>query len=159
MRIRTPADLGAFIRDSRTKLRLDQESLADKVGVSLKLPKNVSKWQKTRSDYMQRSNGVGMKCFSGAPHQQFPGVHRNIHTQKDSFLPTIRLGYPRDDCGNLDAAAGSLCLDSTWTSPFRALLWKHRRMVDLPGRALACSLVGEKSSFSKARPARLVPGS
>ena len=34
MRIRTPADLGALIRDSRTKLGLDQKSLAEKVGVS-----------------------------------------------------------------------------------------------------------------------------
>jgi HTH-type transcriptional regulator / antitoxin HipB len=34
MRIRTPADLGALIRDHRTKLGLDQKSLAQKVGVS-----------------------------------------------------------------------------------------------------------------------------
>jgi HTH-type transcriptional regulator / antitoxin HipB len=34
MRIRTPIDLGAIIRDRRTKLRLDQKSLAAKVGVS-----------------------------------------------------------------------------------------------------------------------------
>lgn len=34
MRIRTPADLGALIRDRRTKLRFDQKSLAAKVGVS-----------------------------------------------------------------------------------------------------------------------------
>src|SRR5438876_12446114 len=34
MRIRTPADLGALIRDRRTKLGLDQRSLAQKVGVS-----------------------------------------------------------------------------------------------------------------------------
>jgi HTH-type transcriptional regulator / antitoxin HipB len=34
MRIRTPADLGALIRDRRTKLRLDQKSLAAKAGVS-----------------------------------------------------------------------------------------------------------------------------
>ena len=34
MRIRTPAELGALIRDYRTRLRLDQKSLADKVGVS-----------------------------------------------------------------------------------------------------------------------------
>ena len=34
MRIRTPTDLGAIIRDSRKKLRLDQKSLADKIGVS-----------------------------------------------------------------------------------------------------------------------------
>src|SRR5258708_32141915 len=34
MRIRTPADLGALIRDSRTKLGLDQKSLAEKAGVS-----------------------------------------------------------------------------------------------------------------------------
>ena len=34
MRIRTPIDLGAVIRDRRTKLGLTQESLAAKVGVS-----------------------------------------------------------------------------------------------------------------------------
>jgi HTH-type transcriptional regulator / antitoxin HipB len=34
MRIRTPTDLGALIRDRRTKLDLDQKSLAAKVGVS-----------------------------------------------------------------------------------------------------------------------------
>ena len=34
MRIRTPADIGALIRDHRTKLGLDQKSLAQKVGVS-----------------------------------------------------------------------------------------------------------------------------
>lgn len=34
MRIRTPVDLGAVIRDRRTKLGLDQKSLAAKVGVS-----------------------------------------------------------------------------------------------------------------------------
>jgi len=34
MRVRTPADLGALIRDHRTKLSLNQKSLAQKVGVS-----------------------------------------------------------------------------------------------------------------------------
>jgi HTH-type transcriptional regulator / antitoxin HipB len=34
MRIRTPIDLGAAIRDRRIKLGLDQKTLADKVGVS-----------------------------------------------------------------------------------------------------------------------------
>lgn len=34
MRIRTPADLGALIRDHRIRLGLDQRSLAHKVGVS-----------------------------------------------------------------------------------------------------------------------------
>jgi HTH-type transcriptional regulator / antitoxin HipB len=34
MRIRTPTDLGALIRDYRTKLRLEQKSLAQRVGVS-----------------------------------------------------------------------------------------------------------------------------
>ncbi len=34
MRIRTPVDLGALIRDRRTKLGLDQKALAEKVGVS-----------------------------------------------------------------------------------------------------------------------------
>lgn len=34
MRIRTPGDLGALIRDRRTKLDLDQKALADKIGVS-----------------------------------------------------------------------------------------------------------------------------
>ena len=34
MLIRTPIDLGALIRDRRRRLRLDQKSLAEKVGVS-----------------------------------------------------------------------------------------------------------------------------
>lgn len=34
MRIRTPTDLGALIRDRRNRLGLDQKSLAAKVGVS-----------------------------------------------------------------------------------------------------------------------------
>jgi len=34
MRIRTPADLGALIRNTRKKLRLDQSTLAQKIGVS-----------------------------------------------------------------------------------------------------------------------------
>lgn len=34
MRIRTPAELGALIRDQRTRLGIDQKSLAQKVGVS-----------------------------------------------------------------------------------------------------------------------------
>jgi HTH-type transcriptional regulator / antitoxin HipB len=34
MRIRTPADLGALIRDHRIKLGIDQRSLSQKVGVS-----------------------------------------------------------------------------------------------------------------------------
>jgi len=34
MPIRTPADLGALIRDHRTRLGLDQKSLAQKVGFS-----------------------------------------------------------------------------------------------------------------------------
>lgn len=34
MRIRTPAELGALIRERRKELGLDQKSLADKVGVS-----------------------------------------------------------------------------------------------------------------------------
>jgi HTH-type transcriptional regulator/antitoxin HipB len=34
MRIRTPTDLGAVIRDRRIKLQLDQKSLAVKAGVS-----------------------------------------------------------------------------------------------------------------------------
>jgi HTH-type transcriptional regulator/antitoxin HipB len=34
MRIRTPADLGTLIRCTRKKLRLDQSTLAKKIGVS-----------------------------------------------------------------------------------------------------------------------------
>ena len=36
MRIRTATDLGAFIRERRTKLRMDQIALAKKAGTSLK---------------------------------------------------------------------------------------------------------------------------
>jgi len=43
MRIRTPAELGALIRDHRTRLRLDQKSLAEKVGVSRQWIVNVEK--------------------------------------------------------------------------------------------------------------------
>lgn len=34
MRIRTPADLGTLIRNTRKKLRLDQSTLAKQIGVS-----------------------------------------------------------------------------------------------------------------------------
>jgi HTH-type transcriptional regulator/antitoxin HipB len=34
MRIRTPADLGTLIRNTRKRLRLDQSTLAKKIGVS-----------------------------------------------------------------------------------------------------------------------------
>jgi len=34
MLIRTPADLGAFIRDRRKQLKLDQAALAKRIGVS-----------------------------------------------------------------------------------------------------------------------------
>lgn len=34
MRIRTPTDLGAAIRDRRTKIGMDQKTLASQVGVS-----------------------------------------------------------------------------------------------------------------------------
>jgi len=34
MRIRTPVDLGALIRDRRIALGMDQKALADKIGVS-----------------------------------------------------------------------------------------------------------------------------
>lgn len=36
MRIRTAADLGAFIRERRTKLGMDQSDLAEKAGTSRK---------------------------------------------------------------------------------------------------------------------------
>ncbi len=36
MRIRTPADLGAFIRERRTKLGMDQIALTKKAGTSRK---------------------------------------------------------------------------------------------------------------------------
>lgn len=34
MRVRTPADLGAVIRDRRRQLKLDQAALAERIGVS-----------------------------------------------------------------------------------------------------------------------------
>lgn len=36
MKIRTPADLGAVIRDRRQQLKLDQAGFAEKIGVSRK---------------------------------------------------------------------------------------------------------------------------
>jgi HTH-type transcriptional regulator/antitoxin HipB len=52
MRVRTPAELGALVRDYRTRLRLDQKSLAEKVGVSRQWIVDVEKgkWE-LRSDW------------------------------------------------------------------------------------------------------------
>jgi DNA-binding XRE family transcriptional regulator len=51
-RVRTPAELGALVRDYRTRLRLDQKSLAEKVGVSRQWIVDVEKgkWE-LRSDW------------------------------------------------------------------------------------------------------------
>jgi HTH-type transcriptional regulator / antitoxin HipB len=43
MRIRTPIDLGALVRDHRRKLGLDQKTLATKVGVSRQWMVDVEK--------------------------------------------------------------------------------------------------------------------
>lgn len=43
MRVRTPSELGALIRDHRRRLKLDQKSLAAKVGVSRQWVVDVEK--------------------------------------------------------------------------------------------------------------------
>lgn len=47
MRIKTPADLGALIRDRRSHLGMDQASLAKKVGTSRKWLIEVEKGKST----------------------------------------------------------------------------------------------------------------
>jgi DNA-binding XRE family transcriptional regulator len=57
MRIRTPIDLGALIRERRRALRLDQKTLADKVGVSRQWIVDIEKGK------IERESGYASTAF------------------------------------------------------------------------------------------------
>ena len=72
MRIRTPADLGALIRDRRTKLRFDQKSLAAKVGVSRQWIVEVEKG-KPRAEIgliVRTIDSIGIQLEANGPVEQ-----------------------------------------------------------------------------------------
>ncbi len=78
MRIRTPADLGALIRDRRIKLGLDQGSLAERVGVSRQWIVEVEKG-KPRAEIgllLRTLNALGILLATeeGAPEKKGGGA-------------------------------------------------------------------------------------
>ena len=85
MRIRTPSDLGALIRDRRIKLALDQQSLAQKVGVSRQWIVEVEKG-KPRAEI-----GLLLRTIDVLGIQLMPRT-RNPRGRKDTGT-TARSGY------------------------------------------------------------------
>jgi len=97
MRIRTPADLGALIRDHRTRLGLDQKSLAEKVGVSRQWIVDVEKG-KTRAEIglllrTVRALGIALdaeKEGSGKPKDTSLSHHADEPIDIDSIVDSAR---------------------------------------------------------------------
>ena len=82
MRIRTPADLGALIRDGRTKLALDQRSLAQQVGVSRQWIVEVEKG-KPRAEIgllLRTIDALGIRLMS---EEEAPGKKRHTAPEVD----------------------------------------------------------------------------
>jgi len=97
MRIRTPADLGALIRDHRTRLGLDQKSLAEKVGVSRQWIVDVEKG-KTRAEIGLLLRTVGALGIaldaeeegSGKPKDTSLSHGADAHVDIDSIVDSAR---------------------------------------------------------------------
>ena len=97
MRIRTPADLGALIRDHRTKLGLDQKSLAQKVGVSRQWIVDVEKG-KPRAEIgllLRTISALGValdaeKEGSGKPKDASLSHGADVHVDIDSIVASER---------------------------------------------------------------------
>src|SRR6267143_1036471 len=97
MRIRTPADLGALIRDRRTKIGLDQKSLADKVGVSRQWIVEVEKG-KPRAEIGLLLRTIGALGITLDAEKEGPGKPRNTtlshsvdaHVDIDSIVDSAR---------------------------------------------------------------------
>jgi len=90
MRIRTPTDLGAMIRDRRTRLGLDQKSLAGKVGVSRQWIVEVEKG-KPRAEIgllLRTIDALGIQLAAG-----------------DAATTKIRSGPPPVDIDSIIASA------------------------------------------------------
>ena len=82
MRIRTPADLGALIRDRRIKLALDQQSLARKVGVSRQWIVEVEKG-KPRAEIgllLRTIDALGVQLMT---EEEAPGKNRHTAAAVD----------------------------------------------------------------------------
>jgi HTH-type transcriptional regulator/antitoxin HipB len=82
MRIRTPADLGALIRDRRTKLALDQRSLAQKVGVSRQWIVEVEKG-KPRAEIGLLLRTIDTLGINLTTEEEAPGKKRHIAPSVD----------------------------------------------------------------------------
>ena len=97
MRIRTPADLGALIRDHRTRLGLDQKSLAEKVGVSRQWIVDAEKG-KTRAEIGLLLRTVGALGIALDAEKEGPGKPKDTglyhgadaHVDIDSIVDSAR---------------------------------------------------------------------
>jgi y4mF family transcriptional regulator len=97
MRIRTPADLGALIRDHRTRLGLDQKSLAEKVGVSRQWIVDAEKG-KTRAEIGLLLRTVGALGIALDAEKEGPGKPKDTslshgadaHVDIDSIVASAR---------------------------------------------------------------------
>ena len=72
MRIRTPVDFGALIRDRRLALGLDQKTLADKVGVSRQWIVEIEKG-KPRAEIalvLRAIDVLGISLTANAPQKE-----------------------------------------------------------------------------------------
>ncbi len=86
MRIRTPADLGALIRDYRTKLRLDQKTLAQKVGVSRQWIVDVEKG-KPRAEIGLLLRTIGALGIALDAERETPGGQRDASLSRGPDAP------------------------------------------------------------------------
>ncbi len=86
MRIRTPADLGALIRDHRTRLGLDQKSLAQKVGFSRQWIVEVEKGKPRAAIglLLRTVDALGLLLYADKPR---PGKPKDTDTSQSVDTP------------------------------------------------------------------------
>ena len=94
MLTRTPADLGAFIRERRTKLGLDQRSLAQKVGISRKWIIEIEKG-KPRAEIglilrTLKALGVSLELSDGTKPSLTKDSDASLSVDIDNLLQTFR---------------------------------------------------------------------
>jgi len=95
MYIRTPADLGALIRDRRKKLRLDQKTLANKVGVSRQWIVEVEKG-KSRAEIgllLRTIRALGIDITSDKETWSVPDA-QNLTVDIDAIVAAARRKRP-----------------------------------------------------------------
>src|SRR6267378_4387029 len=104
MRIRTPADLGALIRDHRTRLGLDQKSLAQKVGFSRQWIVEVEKGKpRAASGLLLRTvDALGLLLDADKPGRGKPSLRYNEawRTAADVYPLSISMPLPFAEHGN-----------------------------------------------------------